>query len=616
MKLSPLHSQILLLGNSSLPKEQDKSIPNVQTNLHTFKTTLNEINFPPTYIETIANISDNISLLERIKTLSDNSKDLFILYYAGLILVNQNMYLTTQSSSYTNIQINGIALQTLTNLLCQAKSKHFLFLFDVQYDYADNQQSKLVIEELKNCCQNLSKAYFIISNPACNQPTPSIVQTLKSNLQNLENIHKANLSIKDICNTLKLEQNQHCYFYPSIPDVEILTNKRYIEAQKNLKIAHKLLEKGKWQDAMTYYNYSADFNFGDIIASKVQIIQALKKAESLCNKDLYKEAKEIYETLYQTSKLAFIKNNIITCHEKIADDYLKRGILDLANEHYKKMFHFDKKNSKIKNKIKDLNKQIEFFNLAQQADQAFYAQNYEAALDYYTQIENLNHNPVLKHRKDMASSFLEYKQTLKAELEREINSRVQNDNQKKQEILFEEKLWKVVSKYHEPIIYNLFITLFPNGTYTEQAKKQLQNLEQPSEQAKPQETKTRILKTQVENRSKTETTPIKPQTSIISDLPEPKDLLIQDNSEETVTTENPLAFTFGSQDSLDQLPKNKTNSNLDLDMLKPLTENQLWQEAQNQNTLKSYLNYINKTQEGIYLAQAYQKVQDLSEENS
>ena len=349
-----------------------------------------------------------------------------------MVVVDQHIYLTSQSSSYENIQINGISLQILTDILAQAQINSIVFIFDVEYHYARNSDSKVLVRAFKSIRQKLEQSYFIVSNPEADSRTIGLTQMLKQNLRSFENISKPFISLKDIYDFVGAEQTQAYWFYPFIPDLKVMVNSRYLEAQTNLKTAHSLLEKGQWQEAISYYNDSAKFDFGTEISNKIKIIEALRKAELLFEQENYNEAKDIYRAAYKESDLGFIKKHIIVCHEKMATDYLKRGALGMANKHYKQILNLDQKNHQVKAKIKDLDRQIHFLNLAQQADQAFYDKNYEKALEYYTRIENVDDNPVLKHRKDMAATLLEYKQSIRADLERELSEKIAQNFQKQQ----------------------------------------------------------------------------------------------------------------------------------------------------------------------------------------
>lgn len=622
MNLAPVNSRLVLLGNTSLPKEAKRPLPNVQSNLRAFKSVLDstEINFPDEYIETICDTADNISLFENIKALSKQTQALFVLYYTGLIVVDQNIYLTSQSSSYENIQINGISLQILTDILAQTPANQILFIFDVEYYYAPHSNSTMLAKELKNIRQKLAQSYFIVSNPESDQRATGIAQVLNQNLHDLENIPKSTISLKDIYHFLGAEHTDGYWFYPFIPDLKIMPNNRYLEAQENLKTAHNLLKKGQWQEAITYYNDSAKFDFGTEISSKIKLIETLQKAELLFEQENYNEAKNIYRAIYKETHLKFIKTYIIACHEKMAEDYLKREALAMANKHYKKILKLDNKNRAIKIKIKDIDRQIHFFNLAQQADQAFYAKNYETALEYYTQIENVDQNPVLKHRKDMAATFLDYKQTIKADLERELIKKIGQDFQKKQATLVEQplnekQLWKRVVDYNNPSVYEFFIASFPTSKYTKKAQKRLKDLT-----VEPIKSQVSVEKELIEAEAKS-ALKIQAPEKIITAQPEPKieasekvipppkpepQAVVEPHTKESSLTPKTEATT------LPKVSKDTPILEDDLGLPKPKTETELWNEAQIEDTFKSYLHYINTTQEGTYLTEAYEKVSTLS----
>ncbi len=673
MHLSLKHSQAILIGNTCLPKDskQTFNLEQAESNLNTFRNLLisPEISFPEKNITSILNTFDNIGLFEQVSELATQTKDIFIFYYTGFVFVKkQQIYLTSQSSTFSNIHLNGISFSTISDMFKEMPNKIKVFIFDASYEYVLDEHydiREFFQRELLLFEDDLQNTYFLLSDPSLDQKKylkqPSLTQNLQINLASAMNIvPKKEVSLKDIFDIFEKENlfsSKPIEIETSISKIDIFTNSLYQAGLSNIKEADVLFEQGKWEEALKHYTHlKSQYGLNQEINHKISVIKLIEKGQNLLKKEKYIRAKNSFKQAYKELPLPYIFRFVIEAYEYIGKNCYEQGNYELALNNYKRLLSFDKTNKIAKNKIQKIENKLRLISYIEQGDKFFYQKDYKKALFYYQQVKKPENSIILSRRKETCESFLSYKTKVYKDLERSLTEKIKKELTEKQNRNLESEkkniyaikqelenelhengskfneaiLWKNVVEWDNPIIYDFFIDLLPRSKYTQKAQNILETFESQIEAEKQSKmknlTKTMLArqkeekkvpnlvkyKSSIKKESKLKNESYR-QTSTVGNIKERKIHIEDSNKIIPEIREENISKNKFSQNNFKHLEIDPNKSDFDKNIFisKPKTESILWQETQDKNLLEAYIYYINTTQEGKYLTEAYQKINQL-----
>ncbi len=694
-------SRALIIGASEFPKDSNlNSSEAVIANLKSFADILaNEkiIGLADSQVNILENNQDNTAIKEQLALAAEQSGSTLIVYYTGHIVIRKGqLFLGTYNSTLKQIHVNGISLAELMSILGESEISQKILIFDAVYSNTASglpEDTEQIIKNTFNHYEQEHSDIFLISSPGNtyninDHPnfTNRFVEVLSKGIPEEKGI----LSLQDIYDALStLSEQDNKQGFPIFgkkgrkSTITFAYNHQFIRFRDLRKQAERLFDEGNYQEVLPLYREASNlFPENEYINTKLQFTSHFLLANELFAEKEYLEAKKNFEESRNFFDLPVVSAKINDCIEKIASELYDQSDYAQALPYYEYLVKNSESNIFYNRRLKVCQDEIRFTELIDNADRAYFEDNYKKALQFYNSALEINMDNLVVRRKEECERFFEKENSLREKLRKEISEEIlqkqraiidekiaeEKEKLKKQFQLnktdslakareeaskaFEDKIesklsememsfWKRLSVWNSIEGYKFYLDFFSKGQFVKKAHKRIQQLEEKNaniivnhnglsqelSSKKTSETAKNLngihKEDSPEKDEKEERSSVSQVERIsLADLIKPSDFVEEEQEPKVEETKGATESqaTIGTVENEEVKNKEEveeisaaSEEKQEVDAIpQDATEEELWNYACNANTVASFMNYINNTKESRYIAEAYNKVGELS----
>ncbi len=661
------NSYTLFLGTSGSIKDSSIITPeNIAANLIELAAILKNkqlVGIPESSIVQLLDEKDNIKIKEHIAAGSEASNSAFILYYTGHILLKKNaLYLATPISTKQYIQVNGISLTHIADILKDAPAATKLLIFDAYFSSEeDSQEDKQIVNSFlqKMSCE-IEGMHFISTSPQINGSaaqdkvnpayfTKILVKIMQTGIKN----NKDAITLKELYEAvnkeLKQAGNQSDILISNRSlniDFNVAHNSLHINFNKLIEKAEIAFKKHNFKRALTFYKEAQVLYDTQDIQKKLTFLNFLLKAEQYFDKCIFAKAKIFYEKAQRVIALDLVKEKLCICMEYIAKDLLEHSRYDQAKIIYQNLATLKPDDKNYEHQIITCDRQINYNSLVDRGDACYFKDDYAKARGYYLEALNIyrdsrvvqrkntcelfiakeeaiRENLTVKLRKQIESEYThkeahQQKATVNEAMQKELTEKIKREQAK----VFENTFWNRASLWNTLEGYQFYLDFYPAGMYVAKVNKRIEQLKQKHKANKvvAQSTTTKDTSEHIFAPAKNITDELSKSASALQvgtsqgrlptsenteTLPEQKNINETGLSPENISTKIP------------QVDKNKTMLIQTANESKPIvSEEEMWRIAQEKNTVEAYKSYLDNTEESKYVIDAFYMINKLKNQHT
>ncbi|PWJ40019.1 ring-infected erythrocyte surface antigen domain-containing protein [Sediminitomix flava] len=622
------------------------------------------LGLPQEKLLTVSDEADNTKLLEKLADLSGNCGDAFLFYYSGDLIVRKNkLFLAGPKSTVAQAHINALSLENIIEVLEESTAKQLYFIFDVSYhSYHSDEDIHSVLEDrFKFYNTEGKRKLFLCSNTSSGS---SFTSDFSKVLSKGDLKPKEYLSFLDTADLLINHLKSYNELTPfsfgeTESDYPFIPNTRYQKYLRNKREADLYFESESYQAALPFYQMAQELYSDPDNLKKIQFIELIQNADDALrvedlhsSKTYFKEATALFPSSYATGGV----KNVLT---KIGDLEFNTGNFEDAKNAYLELERIENTDT-VRSKVELCEKEIKFSNFNDEADQAYFNNDFHKAHLLYDKALQLKHSLQLVRRKEECDRFIKQEVNIREKVEEEIKAQYENElrqTSSKDSLVSEIKdelksdierefnskidheLWRRVAIMNDLSAYQLYLGIFPNGIHVEKANKRIAEIHEieKSKQAPkkpapiPQEDSSGIpvdllLKLRTDDiediLGEINATPLQVSEDNVETENEVETAEIPQKEEEISEEENAqkpekkVIVVEPKATKRKEIPKEeqrivvvKPNSS---EELQQLDEASLWNFAEQEGTIESYMAYVNHTKASLHLADAYYMINKLN----
>ncbi len=534
----PNTAKAILIGASQFPKDDSlTSLPLALANIDRIAEAISQptiLGVPQENITKLANVEDNVQILEDISSISEQAKGVLLVYVTGHLVTRKgHLYLATPHSSRKKIHINGIALDELMDIISETPAETKIVFFDVCYSTSNEEDvdASMVEDALKYYESAYSHTYIMSSAPTASmdgfngsQRTSTFTFALLDVLENGMEEEQEDISLTDLHKAMKSKlDGQHTIKSSSTTaeKVKIAYNTKFVEFTELRNQADQLFESQNFQQALTNYKKAGKlFEKNKEVRKRKEFIKLLIQGEEAFSKSKYPDAKQAFESAKELFEFDVVQNKINDTTLTIANNYFKKENYDLAREHYKEVMLELPNNEFVRERIEKCDHELRFIDLIDEADKLYFKDEFEEAKKMYEEalkihpdrralqrleeceklihkaslirakikeeqsgkVAEVNEEELVKREKALEEKLRveiekDLRDKLRVELSAQLKEELQAEIQQNMENDFAKTIWSNVSLANNIDVYDFYLQFYPNPKYVSKAQKRLDELQ-------------------------------------------------------------------------------------------------------------------------------------------
>ncbi|MEN7546752.1 hypothetical protein AAG747_02455 [Rapidithrix thailandica] len=626
----------ILLGAGNFSKEERfKPLPQVADKVERLANTMSareSIGIPANRILKQIDADNNILLKEHIAEIAEQAEDALFFYYTGHLLLRKGqVYLATHHTTWHQVHINGLALREVLELISEYTIKRTYILLDVTI-HQTTTESGGVHEALKRFVTQMEQEFpgtAILSYPTGARIENPFTWKLVDLLEKGVEVKQKSLSIAQVLASIQGEWIVSSQTEQS--GDKICHNTRYTQFCELLDKAESYFKTLELQEAQAYYQQANELFPGELdLHNKLSFIRHWQQGERCFQVGNYVEARASFEEALALFDMPAVKQKVNESIELIAQSLYREGRYTQAKFYFELLIKNAGNKAEYAESLKKCEDEIKFKSTVNHADQLYFEERYGEALNKYEEALQLHHDQTLLSRKQDCVKFLEKEEVLRARLIKEIQTKNTHGEQRNEMVdqeaverllqkqltaereAWEDQLWKQVEVKNQKALYELYLSLFPEGRHVEVARQKVVEQKATSENIKEVISEIEQTGTETAITSLSQEEGKEPETAkngsfmtfdFDLDIPEPfrnkvrQQVVDEKEEEEPLVAPSPVSATSSE-------PAEETF----------LEEEELWRQAQLQDTIDAYKSYLANTQESTYLTDAFYMINKLSRE--
>ncbi|TAH21636.1 MAG: hypothetical protein EAZ08_02730 [Cytophagales bacterium] len=442
------------------------------------------------------------------------------------------------------------------------------------------------------------------------------------------------------------------------------SNLKFIEYKKFKTEGDTFFTKENFGEALPLYQYAAKLynNDGDL-NNKIDFINFVSEGNKHFSKLDYESARQNYQYAHQLFGHQSIKNKIDTSVERMAEEHFRNEHFEKAKENYAFLMNSFPENEIFRERFEKCEDEILLNELMDEADKLFFQERYGEASELYQRAIEIEPDRRTIRRKEECDFLLSKEKSLRERLELEmankqnidIKSIVNEEVAKreanlrkvlevklrvsiKQEVSeeLEKQIWDKVTLYDAVDFYRFYLELFPQGAFKAKATEKKTDLEMsiqknthPTEQVAQETANQNMLPTDNNEQAEKDIEKVIAQEATVAlEIPIFEEIKVEDriglfddllgDDDDIIISkeENNHVFDVASF----QMPvfeasystKASQIENVQPVSLKvgeppqqKISEEELWAEATNKNSIQGFMHYIEQTVDSNHIADAY-----------
>lgn len=554
-----------------------------------------------------------VRVKEQIALAAEQAADWLLVYISGTAVLRRGQfYLALPESTLSQIHINGLSINEIVDIIYEPENAHKVIILDCYFMSEASELNQIIREELHRQAARLKKSFLMAQIWQPNQE--AMGYHLARLLQDGVAKQQHNLTLEDIYQEISEIARQQKAPEPLMAakkqtlSMTIATNQRYAKFKHLTTEAQQAFEAHQFELALQHFLQAQNLYPHDAKTSThIQFIQRYKEAEQLYAQKQYAAACRAYEAAQDLIPTPLLMEKIERCTADLANYYFETQQYEHARSIYARLVDNYPSDSFYAERLRISTVEHRYQELIDKADHHYFRYEFAEALTAYREALAIHPDPKTERRAQECQRYVDILSHLQQKVEAEVHAKIEaelkqkevelkqkieSELRQKNEALLAEKLadqqkelsarleGEITQKLHhhyENLVWNaakqsnqraaieLYLTLFPEGTFADQAAQWL---------ASYQETSLAPL-----------------QEATVS-------------SPTFVSQQDVLPTYFQPDTQTENTWKTEQTET-------PQDETELWNQALARNTVEGYMEYISKTIQGDHIADAYYRISQL-----
>ncbi|WP_281614590.1 hypothetical protein [Flammeovirga sp. SubArs3] len=460
----------------------------------------------------------NTMIKERIAEVANTTEDSLMLFYSGYLIERRGkLILSSPHTTINQCHINGIPLSEIVEIVNESKAKRAFLILDAEYrrcsTFGDDFEalSRKTIEDLKPFGPKKS---FVVAELNQTESDKTIAAGLTNLLQTGIEKESEVITLSDLKAYFRNQKGleETLFISDGADETPISYNKRFSLAKKLRLEIDRCFQEKKYEEALPFLKEGIElFEHDEEFNNLAAFVETLLQADQMFNSQSYSAAKERYQAAYEIRKEKIAYKGIISSLEKIAVDQFDRKDFVGSKGTYSELVQLNQDNPAYQNRIEFCDNELQFSNLVDLGDRAYFDNNFTEAKEHYTKALTFRNDPVVARRKDECEKVLSREQELREEVRNELRQEIEdrlseqvNTELKAKEADIEESLrsklkvelmsellpqakdevnqelevsiWQKTAVWNSIEGYQFYLSMFPNGKYITKANQRIDQL--------------------------------------------------------------------------------------------------------------------------------------------